>query len=1478
MAGWDTIVVDYHYIIAREDDTVNLDSTYGDSYCIIDHSTGKNTYRSSYLHNRCTLTASDHTVTDVVYGVSLAGDTAEPYRGPFWGGTIDLANGNDDVILRHTSDYNGVVSHISLYGGNDSLRVTGPYEVAMKYTEADLGDGDDLMEVSGVGKVASGSAHNVTIRAGAGKDTLSFKYGINVDAAPLTVFENWRNFIDLGDGEDRFTVGGRVNKLDLNAGADDDGVTIVGSADESNLSLGGGADTMKIGGSIGNSAIDAGAGADGVTIGGAVRHTRISLGDGDDTLSVDGSLSSSSIDAGAGADGVTVTGALSSAPISLGTGNDTFSIGGDVNTSTVDAGAGDDGVTIAGGLTNTAVFLGAGNDTLSVKAGVFTNWESTAIDLGADNDALFIGEGINYATLIAGDGDDTVTLEKGIQGNHTIRNPAVIDLGEGTNRLLIGPSQESGACLVYANVLGGSGRDIVSLRGMVQDSVTISLAGGDDVLLLDMPGSPEPTSRSDKTTQFHLGDGNDLVSVKGSIRSRLDIDSGNGNDSVIIDGLSGNSVQAGAGSDAIGVNGASNTINLTADADVDQVTVGGDYNTIFAYKATGGGVKDKLTVDGAVAYIVLEEGMTARDLDVTGSGSWVLIGGGSDTSGGDTVEPVVVDGVTINAADGRWILTGRGPDTVKANRYGDSIFTDGGDDMADVTGGNNYVNLGTGNDTLVLSGDNSTIVTGAGADEATVNSSNAKIDLGEGSDTLQFAGLGGTVTAGLGDDILDVTGGTGHTLDLGSGADSVSVRATYETIYAGTGDDTIIFDGTGGDGFHYIELVEDNNLVSVRGGDGHTTIQGGVSADSLLFTGGDVEKDVISLAGGNDFVFFDSQAGQSFGGNIARANNTTLRAGIGDDSVYAWSAEQVIMDGGTGDDSINIVNARYTTIVSGSGDDSIVLGMDASSNTATDNSTGYNVINLRGDSDGNGHNIVTIGGGLTNNSVFGGSEKDVIDLAQSGGRNAVTLNAKESTITAGVRDDTIRAASGGIDIIDGRAVATGQEVVISNYSIADKDILTGTKAIAYTDTNGNRALWQNAFVGGTSVFKADGTILTGQDGAFNANLNPTAGDNGVQVYVRDTLFGAETQAVWFATSYGSDMNAAKDGVKIAMVMTGANNGAADTMLGGELNDTLYAGNGDIAAGGKGNDTIINTGGTDTREQFGLAKGTGKDTVQNFAGGFGSADDAVTFYENSLLNGTTANYDGNGNLTLTNGNGSLTLQMAAGMDSTAAHAVLKNGLTGDDERLSAIRANATEKVTDDTVAKYYYGSKQGGSAIDASELSTGVKVDLSNSGRYFAAGENYSYITAVKGSDRGDNFLAGNGETAETLTGGSGVNNTLYGGGSANDLLIGGGTDALGIAAQDNFYFGPTDGKDVIRNIGNGDKVMLYDLRDDGSVTAETTTLNGASYLLLTAAATGAQIFLQDAGSETYEVLFTDGVNDAMTAKYEVTGTEFRKVM
>ncbi len=63
----------------------------------------------------------------------------------------------------------------------------------------------------------------------------------------------------------------------------------------------------------------------------------------------------------------------------------------------------------------------------------------------------------------------------------------------------------------------------------------------------------------------------------------------------------------------------------------------------------------------------------------------------------------------------------------------------------------------------------------------------------------------------------------------------------------------------------------------------------------------------------------------------------------------------------------------------------------------------------------------------------------------------------------------------------------------------------------------------------------------------------------------------------------------------------------------------------------------------------------------------------------------------------------------------------------------------------------------------------------------------------------------------------------------------------------------------------------------GSVTAEAVTFNGGSYLKITNANTGATAFIQATGSdETYEILFTNGINGEVIPTYQVTGTEITK--
>ncbi|MBQ7516609.1 MAG: calcium-binding protein, partial [Schwartzia sp.] len=1360
--------------------------------------------------------------------VSLGGgDDKLTIDGGVGSSTIDAGAGGDTLSIRGNINNN---SKILLGEGDNSLSALGDGGQQVACTTIVAGAGADTLEFKGYGNAAAAISFNT----GAGKDRLTIN----------TKVEN-NSSINTGADNDSISIGGYVSSSTIDAGTGADSVSINGAVTKAKISLDGenagslaGADKLTITGAVESSTIDAGADADEVSIAGAVKKSdnaslgsAISLGAGGDKLTIGSYVESSTIDAGAGADTVIINGSVSGAKISLGDGDDsgngntlTINTGfyDNVESSTIDAGAGKDVVSITGPvLYSSKISLGGGDDTLTIGGAVVGGNSIVTIDAGAGNDEVHIRRGVAAAKISLGGGDDTLTID-GLVGAPT----TTIDAGAGNDEVnLAGGFADTQDGPVVLNL--GAGEDTLKVKAFDDLTKITGAFDGGDLVVLSTEKTDDAGNPADLTTLLTIDDSGNLL----------------------IDGAaSGLTVAASGARYSLKVqNGATGeTATITHDVPqpapeptptVPAETVNVNGKTVDVITGTDG--DDNIDISGVDSVVIVS--LSGGDNTVTAGGN-----GGDSIFAGDGNNQITVTGGT-----GNYIAVGNGDNTLQIAGDSATIQSGSGDDQATVAGDNAKVDLGSGDNTLALTGDDASVSAGGGSDNATVGGDNARIDLGAGDDNLTINGHGGNVSLGSSADSATVTGGSHLAIDLGSGNDALTVEGGGASISAGTGDDTIKLSG---DGENHVNLEAGNNLVEMTTADGHATILGGSGDDTIRFTGdAGNEGDILDLtAGGNNVVEADE---------TVTLNHTTIRGGSASQTggnliSLAGAVNEAQIGMGGGNDTIAIGDAESVTINAGSGDDSIALA-----------GGGHNVINLAGDNtNGGGRSTLSVAGGKDNTIVVGRGD-NYLDLAASTG-DLVTVGASEAgadTILAG--NDASIAAGRGSDLIDGTAV-TGT-VTLLDYNAAEKDVLAGTAT--FTGTNG--AIDASAFLGEKSVFSADGTIRTAGGGQFDAGLAPAEGDSGATVCVQDA--SGKTQTVWYALAYGSNADTA--GQKDPMIMTGANNEAADTMMGGQGNDTLYVGTGDLAAGGKGDDTIINTGSLDTREQFGLAKGNGKDSVQNLGGGFDNTSDAVTFYESSLLTGTTASYDGKGNLVLTNGDASLTLQMAAGTDSVSAHVVLKNGLTGADERLSVLNKNATEKVTDDTAAKYYYGSKDGGSALDASEISTGVKVDLGNSGRYFEAGENYSYITAVKGSDHGDNFLAGSGATAETLTGGNGVANTLYGGGSSNDLLTGGGKDAFGVEAQDTFYFGSSDGKDVIQNIGNGDKVMLYDLKDDGSLTVTTTTLNGGSYLNITTN-TGAQLFIESAAAgESYEVCFTDGVGGDVTARYEVTGTSFRKV-
>lgn len=222
-------------------------------------------------------------------------------------------------------------------------------------------------------------------------------------------------------------------------------------------------------------------------------------------------------------------------------GNDLLLVGNDVGTGGVD-GNGRRVSNIKMGDGNDLFVVGAHNDWFYVvrhkENGTFDivhwdqyqairdkkdpNWEDVGFYAGGRK-----GGQIRHTEIGMGDGDDTL-LVLGVNGGNVADRAtydAIIDLGEGNNRLVVSQEIDAHKSIANSVVTAGSGVDVVKAGGIIEGS-SISLGGGDDEVIV---------GRFDDST-IDLGDGNDWMEVtpmrgaSAEIGGNAKVYLGNGND------------------------------------------------------------------------------------------------------------------------------------------------------------------------------------------------------------------------------------------------------------------------------------------------------------------------------------------------------------------------------------------------------------------------------------------------------------------------------------------------------------------------------------------------------------------------------------------------------------------------------------------------------------------------------------------------------------------------------------------------------------------------------------------------------------------------------------------------------------------------------------------------------------------------------------------------------------------------------------
>jgi Ca2+-binding RTX toxin-like protein len=367
----------------------------------------------------------------------------------------------------------------------------------------------------------------------------------------------------------------------------------------------------------------------------------------------------------------------------------------------------------------------------------------------------------------------------------------------------------------------------------------------------------------------------------------------------------------------------------------------------------------------------------------------------------------------------------------------ENIYGGAGNDLLVGNPSKNEIRGGAGHDTVIGKAGNDLLMGGDKYD--TPNSGNDWLFGDEGADDLRaadgnnhlFGGTeGDTLSSWSGDD--ELTGGAGDDLLIshagndtcwgGAGADNFSDDAGNDVYRGEGGNDTFIADpdaetesdeyigGLGADRIIYGSQRAHGVSVTPDGlaNDGYYNPITGISKE-FDFVHSDIENvtgtdqtDIVKLLGsaahdvdllgGNDYV-------------MTGAGNDTVRGGAGADSIYTQAGQDSILGGfgadriecGSGADWAN-GESDNDTILGGAGNDTMLgfFGDDSILGEAGNDS---------------------ILGGEQNDRLFGGADNDKI--FGNGGDDQISGDGGVNELHGDFDDDTIVAANGLIDIVDG---------------------------------------------------------------------------------------------------------------------------------------------------------------------------------------------------------------------------------------------------------------------------------------------------------------------------------------------------------------------------------------------------------------------------------------------------------------------------
>ncbi|NEX93931.1 calcium-binding protein [Caulobacter sp. 17J65-9] len=701
------------------------------------------------------------------------------------------------------------------------------------------------------------------------------------------------------------------------------------------------------------------------------------------------------------------------------------------------------------------------------------------------------------------------------------------------------PGEVFAGAIAWAEVRTRSGALVMTIADFGPAGVGFAKFASGDFDHLQVVGS----SLSDR---WLAGDANDILNGGGGD----DILLGRGGNDVLRGGDGDDQLQGGTGDDIIYGDAGGDTITLTGDG-VDLVG-GGDGDDMIDVSIPDLGVPGAVQLDAGAGYDVV--------------GVWQSLG--SQASGPLTIyldqagpsAPGVwrfsgVERLEIGAWSGVRVYGGAGNDVIidHFNSGADAFFGGAGDDVLQISGGDDLVDGGEGFDTVFLVPNDAYV--GPEGRPLTVDLGlTGPQDTGYGRDTFisieRLVGHGGADTF--------YGSARGEVLEGGLNNDRLEGRGGDDTLDGGAGDDTLI----GGDGVDAASYAEDAASVAVDLALSAAQDTGGSGVDRL--------EGIENLIG---TAYADVLSGD------AGANQ--LRGGVGDDRLDGREGDDVLL-GGFGDDVLiggaGVDTASYADVGTWDGRGVVVslaaAGIQDTGAGGRDQLSG--IENLVGS---NWNDVLT--GDAGDNRLSGGLGDNVME----GGLGADWLDGW------GGRSDTASyaGAAGGVNVNLGFSgwqyvgAAAGWDVIQYVENLAGSafdDVLRGD-AGANILTGG---AGDDVLEGGYHDDRLDGG--EGRDTASYAGASV-----GVVVSLRSAgtwqTTGVTGGVGWeFLTSIenlaGSAYSDILWGDAGVNVLSGA--GGADVLFdGGDSADELF--------GGDGDDVLVDEGGDDL-----LDGGAGSDTV------------------------------------------------------------------------------------------------------------------------------------------------------------------------------------------------------------------------------------------------------------------------------------------